>query len=287
MVTARAIAAAETDLRKAEQAAIHARTALQKASVRDGRLMSLMPSNDPRRKTFEDATRDCAIAERQAHEARAKLERLRSANGGGKPNVKQARLDLATAIQDDRRAKSAVKRIAAEREKAADERRAARSQLEHAEASAEQAKGETTAAAMAKARSKLTAAQDADQAAQNKEAKLDQKAAEAAHASDHTARRVQSCVDAVTRAELPLAELLDESARLAERLTVKRLVLRALSFFPTATAEERRVVQEAITMLLPGVPGEGHQFEQHAVMTAIAQMRTQLASDSTAPIERL
>jgi chromosome segregation ATPase len=287
MVTTRAIAAAGTDLRKAEQAAIHARTALQKASIRDGRLMSLMPSNDPRRRSFEDATRDCAIAERQAHEARARLDRLRSANGGGKPNVKQARLNLATAIEHEKHARGAVRRNVAAMEKAADEARTARAQLEHAEAGAEQAKGETTAVAMAKARSKLTAAEDAAQAAQNLRAKLEQKAAELERAADDATREVQAAVDAVIRAELPLAELLDESARLAERLTVKRLVLRALSFFPTATAEERRVVQEAITMLLPGVPGEGHQFEQHAVLTAVADMRAALASDATAPIEKL
>jgi len=287
MVTARAIAAAETDLRKAEQSAIHARGMLQKATVRDGRLMSMLPSSDPRRRSFEDATRECAIAERQAHEARAKLDRLRSANGGGKPSVKQARLNLATAIEHEKRARSAVKRNAAAMEKAADEARTARAQLEHAEAGAEEAKAETTAAAMAKARSKLTAAEDVAQAAANMRAKLEQKAAELDRAAEDAGRQLQAAVDGVMRAELPLAELLDESARLAERLTVKRLVLRALSFFPTATAEERRVVQEAITMLLPGVPGEGHQFEQHAAVMAIKQMRAALATDSTAAIEKL
>jgi len=184
MVTARAIAAAETDLRKAEQSAIHARGMLQKATVRDGRLMSMLPSSDPRRRSFEDATRECAIAERQAHEARAKLDRLRSANGGGKPSVKQARLNLATAIEHEKRARSAVKRNAAAMEKAADEARTARAQLEHAEAGAEEAKAETTAAAMAKARSKLTAAEDVAQAAANMRAKLEQKAAELDRAAE-------------------------------------------------------------------------------------------------------
>ena len=288
MVTARAIAAAETDLRKAEQSAIHARGMLQKATVRDGRLMSMLPSSDPRRRSFEDATRECAIAERQAHEARAKLDRLRSANGGGKPSVKQARLNLATAIEHEKRARSAVKRNAAAMEKAADEARTARAQLEHAEAGAEEAKAETTAAAMAKARSKLTAAEDVAQAAANMRAKLEQKAAELDRAAEDAGRKVQAAVDAVIRAELSVGELLAETARLTERLVVKRLTLRALSFFETTSAEERRAIQDTIiTAPLPGMPGEAHQFAQHAVVQTIAEMRAQLAADATAAVEKL
>jgi DNA repair exonuclease SbcCD ATPase subunit len=287
MVTARAIAAAEGDLRKAEQAAIHARTALQKASVRDGRLMSLMPSNDPRRRSFEDATRDCMQAERAAHEARAKLDRLRSANGGGRPSVKAARATLATAIEHEKRARSAVKRNQAAIEKARDEARTARAQLEHAEAGAEEAKTETTAAAMAKARSKLTAAEDAAQAAANMRAKLEQKQGELDRAAEDTGRQVQACVDAVIRAELSIGDLLAETARLTERLVTKRLLLRGIGFFETTSAEERRVIQEAVTAPLPGMPAEGHQFEQHPTVLAVKQMRAALAADATAPVERL
>jgi|SRR6516225_5255511 len=100
-------------------------------------------------------------------------------------------------------------------------------------------------------------------------------------------RQVQAAVDAVIRAELSVGELLAETARLTERLVVKRLTLRALSFFETTSAEERRAIQDTITAPLPGMPGEAHQFAQHAVVQTIAEMRAQLAADATAAVEKL
>jgi DNA repair exonuclease SbcCD ATPase subunit len=298
MATARALTAAENALREAERRAIAARGALQKASVRDGRLMSLMPSNDPRRKTFEDASRNCVVADRVAHEARARLERLRSANGGGAPSVKQARLDLAAAIE----AAQSVHRAAMKNKAVIDcsytQSAAARKKLEAAERAVARAGDDDVEAAaqavahnrpppaltLAKAQAKVADAESAVEQIRVGRQRLEQKQGELERAHEDARRAVWAAIDNVLRAELPLADLLATNERLTAALTASRLALRMWAHF--ANSDERRVIQQAITALLPGTFGEGeHHFNGHPVNKAIAEMRAALEADAAAPIE--
>jgi len=287
MATTRVINAAEREAEQAKKAALFAHKALDAVTTRDRRTMSFAP--DQERLAFEKADVAARNADAKAAAARERLAKLRAGNGSSsKLSVKQARLILATAIVNEKRARSAMERNAAAIEKANGEARRARSQLEDAEAGVEQAKTATTAAVMAKARSKLAAAQDTPQAAENIRVKLEQRAGELDRAAADAMRVKESAVDDVWRAEIGFAEEVEEVARLTERLIVKKLRLRALSFFPTATAEERRVIHEAITIPQPGMIGENeHQFAQHPILKKIAEMRAALAADATAPIERL
>jgi hypothetical protein len=95
-MTARALHAAERRAEQAERAVIAARVAVNKASVRDGRLMGLLASNDPRRVAYEQATAAARQAEAKADEARKRVEEVRRQNGL-KPSVARAELKAAVA----------------------------------------------------------------------------------------------------------------------------------------------------------------------------------------------
>jgi hypothetical protein len=297
MVTARAIAAAETDLRKAEQAAIHARTALQKASIRDGRLMSLMPSNDPRRRSFEDATRDCAIAERQAHEARAKLERLRSANGGGKPSVKVARAALEAAITAAKRATSAAERNKAAIEQGRDASIAATKRIEAAERKVEQAGEDDIAAAakavaagklppppgMEKARAKVREAEEARERIRVGRQRLEEKQRELDRVAANAKAAVESAIGGVLRAEVPLEQLIQQVSTLADQLAAAQLVLIHCRTF--VDAQERELINSVLRERLPGMLSELVQYPEHPVTKRINALRQALAADATAEVD--
>jgi hypothetical protein len=297
VVSARAIASAETDLRKAEQAAIHARTALQKASVRDGRLMSLMPSNDPRRKTFEEASRNAVVAERAAQECRGRLERLRSANGGGKPNVKQARMTLEAAILAAKRATSAAQKNRAAIEQGLDASIAATKRIEAAERKVEQAgEDDIDAAAKAvaagrlppapgleKARAKVQEAEEARERIRVGRQRLEERQAEFDGVAANAKAAVESAINGVLRAEVPLEQLMAQVSTLTDQLAAAQLVL--LHWRSFVDAQEKEQVNAVLRERLPGMLGELVQYPEHPVTQRINALRQALAADASAEVD--
>jgi hypothetical protein len=207
---------------------------------------------------------------------------------------------LATKIEDEKRVDRAAARIKAAIDGSYPQSAAARRKLEAAERDlgkvpqrdAEAAAQAVTAGKsppppmLAKAEARVAAAKtEVEQIGVGRE-HLERQLREIERERDDARRAKEAVIDEVLRAELgPLTELLDEEARLWERFTAKRLMLRVWSFLATTPTEERRVIQEQITRLVPGGLGEIHQFEQHPIMQAIAEKRTQLAADATVVIE--
>jgi hypothetical protein len=225
----------------------------------------------------------------------------RSANGS-RQSVKVARAALAAKIEDEKRVDRAAARIKAAIDGSYAQSAAARRKLERGEAAIKKAaEDDVEAAAKAVAagrspppptieivRGKVREDEEMLERIGVGRQRLEQKKAEAEHERDDVRRAKEAAIDDVLRAEFgPLAELLDEEAKLWERFTAKRLMLRVWSFLATTPTEERRVIQGQITRLVPGGLGETHQFEQHPIMQALAEMRAVLARDSNAPIEKL
>jgi hypothetical protein len=297
MVTARAIAAAETDLRKAEQAAIHARGMLQKATVRDGRLMSMLPSADPRRKAFEKASSEVMTTERVAQEARAKLDRLRSANAGGKPNVKAARLALEAAIAAEKRARSAVHKNREAAEQGLDASIAATKRIEAAERKVEQAGEDDIDAAvkavaagrlppapgLEKARAKVQEAEEARDRIRVGRQRLEERQVEFDGVATNAKAAVESAINGVLRAEVPLEQMIQQVSTLTDQLAAAQLVL--IHWRTFVDTQEKELINAVLRERLPGMLGELVQYPEHPVTKRINALRQALASDATAEVD--
>jgi hypothetical protein len=311
MPTARALHSAENAVTKAKRALAGAQGELDRATFADARyITTLLSPTDVKRKRFEEAVRNLAEAKRIFEEARTKAAKMRKAtngkptskatNGAGRTSNQSARAALQEAITAEKHAKAAVERIRKAIDSSYTQSAAARRKLESAERDLKKAPerdAEAAAQAVAagkpppaptlpKVQAKVTEAENViEQIRVGREHLEQQRLREAERAHEEAKRQVQTAVDGVLRNDWPLDALLEETARLTERLTVKRLTLRAWATF--AKPEERSAIDQALGAVLPATANEGHEFAQHAVVKAVAQMRTALACDSSAPVEKL
>jgi hypothetical protein len=254
---------------------------------------------------YEKADAAARAADVKATAARERLAKLRVGNGKtkasgvGRVTKQSARAALQDAIAAEKRAQAAVERIRKAVDGSFTQSAAARRKLESAQAAIDKV-GEADAEAAAKAvaagrtppASTLVKAQakvaDAESVVEQigvGRERLEQRQREAERAHEEAKHQVQTAIDNVLRAEWPLAELLDEVARLSERRAVKLLTLREWSAF--ATPDERRLIDQATTTPQPGTLNEGYQFAQHPTTLAIAQTRAALAIDVAAPVGKL
>jgi hypothetical protein len=300
-MTASALHQAERACEKAEQRAITARAALNKSAVKDGRLMGLLGSTDPRRVQYEAATRSAFDAERELQAAREALEKVRSANGSGVPAKGAVRAALSEAITCEARARRRI----AENERAQERARTlvneAQRQLVKAEGALERAKAGDMAAAMraahggkpvttlaAKMRKLQEAAADRVESMTAARAKLAEQVGEleAEHAS--AKRDLEAAVVAVVRDEVPLKRLVEETVRLQEQLVAKRLVLRALVWDGVIKEPARASVLAVLRAPLPlpiGDAVELNNWSQHASALALSELRAKLCVDASAAID--
>jgi hypothetical protein len=296
MATAKAISAAESDCRRLEQLAIKARNMLAKASVRDGRLMAMLPSRDPKRVAFEKASSEAMAAERQAQEARAKLERLRSANGGGsKPSVKQARMALEAAIIGEKRARAAAEKNRTAIDNSYTQSAAARRKLEAAERDVEKAPEDDAEAAakavaagrsppaptLAKVKAKVADAESAVEAIRTGRQRLEERQQQLEVAVANAKRQVEDAANAVLKAECPVERLVAEACKLTEPLVAVRIKLRHWHAF--ATGAEREQIEMVLRERMPGTPAE--YYGEHPTSNAITAARTALMADATAEVD--
>jgi DNA repair exonuclease SbcCD ATPase subunit len=307
MATMRALTSAENAITKAKRAVVGAQGDLDKATFADPRyITTLVSPNDVKRKRFEEAVANLREAQRVLQEARDKAAKLQKATNGkakanGAPRVtrQSARGALQNAIAAEKHAKAGVERIRKAIDSSYTQSAAARRKLESAERDLKKAPerdAEAAAQAVAagkpppaptlpKVQAKVTEAENVIEQIRVGRERLEQRQREAERAHEEAKHQVQTAIDDVLRTEWPLAELLDEVARLSERRAVKLLMLRAWSAF--ATSEERRLIEQAMAAPQPGTVDEEWRFAQHPATLAIAQTRAALAVDASAPIEKL
>jgi hypothetical protein len=305
-MTARALHAAERRAEQAERAVIAARVAVNKASVRDGRLMGMLASNDPRRVAYEQATAAARQAEAKADEARKRVEEVRRQNGL-KPSV--ARAELKAAVAAMRKAERTVANNLKAIERADTTAADAAARFEKAQAAIEKAKNtDTQAAVRAAQQGETPATSSVMYRARNIErfAEDGLAAAKAAHA-DLTARQpelesevryarddLERAIRAVIASEAPVRRLIEQTARLQEQLVHKRVLLRHLTEgnliegYLIADEATREAAETLLRRELPAPQGERVQHEdwdEHPASLAWDKMLAKLATDADAELD--
>jgi hypothetical protein len=303
-VSAQALHAAERRAEAAERAVVLARQQVSKASVRDGRLMGMLASNDPRRVAYENATAAPRSAEAKAEQARRNVEELRKRNGL-RPGVARGELKIAVAAM--RKAERAVEngRKAVERADTTAAHAAAR--FAQASTAVERAKETDTKAAvkaaeqgkappasvMRRAREVESFTQDELHAAQAAVDDLKTRQGEHESAVRYAKDKVQRAVAAVLRAEAPVKRLIEQTAKMQEELVGKRVLLRHLIGRLglenlIADAATREAAAALLRRELPAPQGEAYQHEdwdEHPASLAFEKMLARLAADGDAELD--
>jgi hypothetical protein len=303
-MTATVLHRAERHCEQMEKAALQARGALQKASVRDGRLMALLPKADPRRVAFEAASIAARQAEEKAIAAREALEKVRKSNGAAAPTKGAVRAALAEAIAQvakyERGIVSNTKaierarsmRTAAEEHLTAMSKAVEKAKLRDAEAMAKAAAGTGIApvSAMTKARAAEQEAIDALEMVKAGRGALDEKERLLEAALVQARTRINEAVNAVLRAELRLPQVLAEASRLQDELLSKRLLLRTVVFDRLVGNDDplRGDILALLRVPLPGPVSESGAeiaaWQSHPAATALAELRAALAVDPDAGV---
>jgi chromosome segregation ATPase len=284
MATAKALSAAERAAEQADKAAMHAREALSRATVRDPRTMSFILSTDPLRIEFERATIAARNADAKAAAARERLGKLRAGNGKADPG--EARAALKAAIAEVSRTEKAASANRAEIERKRVLAARTRDELERAEAGAEQANDETTAAAMAQARGKLAAAEDAARAAQNMHRRLQQKQRDLDGQAESAREKLAQAVNAVIKHELPVRKLLARTQQAHDQLAALRVILRKLLWDKLLDGDDKGAAEAMLRAELPPPIGQGSWINWDATPEGKAwgAMRQALAGDAAAAV---
>jgi hypothetical protein len=304
-MTASVLRQAERACEKAEQRAIAARAALSKSAVKDGRLMGLLGSTDPRRVQYEAATRAAFDAERELTQAREVLEKARRSNGFAAPDRKGARAELSEALADEKRTVAAIgknqraienaRRMVTQAEQRAEQAGAVveKARRRDAQAAAQAAAGSDTAPAsvhVPKARAAQEAAADQLEAARSARAALGQKEGELEVALRKAREGVGQAIDAVLRAELGLPRILAEAAKLQAALTSKRLLLRLVIWERLVNKDDelREAILQLLRTPLPGPVGESGSelavWSEHPSAVALGELRKRLAAGADAAV---
>jgi hypothetical protein len=296
-MSAGALRSAERRAESCERAAVAARAALAEASDRDGRLMTMLASNDPRRIKYEAAFATARQAERAAEEARQRVEQAREATAP-KPD---ARLALKAAIAAAAKAERAIENNSKAIERAKELAGKAAGSFEQAQADVAKAK-DMDAASMAKAArtgappaaSMMRDARLAEQAAEDElmaaragVQKLEQRQPDVEREHQAAQRNVAVAVDAVIRREMDVKRLLEEAERVTAELIERRLTLRALISAHLVTGEEEKTALRVLHAEMPGPLGsiEYVDWRAHPAALRFAELRKALSADADAPIE--
>jgi hypothetical protein len=290
------VKAAERAAERAERAANAARAAL---GVRDGRLMRMLPTNDPRRVEYERAAAAALAAEREAAEARKHVESMRRT----KPDATHARATLKGAISVARRAATAALSNQQAIERSSVMISDAEGKLESATAATAKARERASVGAEKAARTgKPIALDDAIHDAMRNEqtahalldalqralANLQAKQPDLDAAHERAQQTVLAAVDDVLRAELPVQHILQEATTLQEQLTAKRLQLRrVLHESLIVDQQQQKAVAALFAHQLPGKVGDVQyqDWEKHPTTQRWRAMREALAHDADAPLD--
>jgi hypothetical protein len=303
VTTAKSMHAAERHVEICERAALAARSAVLRASTRDGRLMGMLASNDPRRIAYEKATAASFEAERKATAARERVEQLRRASIP-KPSVQETRAELKAAIANELKTRRAIARHETAIETSRSMLTAAEDRLSAATAAIERAKqsdanavakaaassGKAPASVLPKVRAAEESARDQLEAARAARRALEDKRAEIERAHETAKRKVETCINGVLRCELPIAKLIDRCAADHATLVSRRLVLQQILRDGLADGDlkdrARAVLYDGT---LPGDPAmvDLRDWSRATAVTAWAGMRKQLAADAGAELLKL